>query len=75
MADRADQLRRHRSEFEFAMREGISMAEARSRLAQQRWEAAEARRLSRCGTRDFGPEMTGENPDSATYWWNQGSMA
>ncbi|WP_066546732.1 hypothetical protein [Sphingomonas sp. CCH15-F11] len=42
----ADRLRRCRATFERAVRDNVSMEEARRRIAQERWQAAD-RRLGR----------------------------
>lgn len=52
MSKRADEMRRHRLTFEFAMRHGIDLAEAKRRMANIRRAQAEdfIENLHRCGT-------------------------
>ena len=67
--DRARQLAQHRAEFEFAMREGLTLPQARARLAQKRWMEADARR-SQCGRE--APRL---ESDRSKFWFQQGNMA
>ena len=62
----AERLAKCRAEFEFAQREGISLADARSRLAQARW----ARTIARCGTRiEAAASPAAREHHQPKYWW------
>lgn len=54
----ADRLRRCRATFERAMRDNVSMEEARCRIAQERWQAAD-RRLGRIAPAPSMPARCG----------------
>lgn len=73
--DRAQQLREARELFDFAQREGLSMQEAKARLAQRSWQAATtALATRRCGTAapPIEPAPDGER---AKPWYQQEPFA
>jgi hypothetical protein len=70
------QRRRHLAEMQLALREGLSLADARMRLAAERWAARDARRqaTARCGTQLTQDQIDGEDA-GGRFWWQKGSMA
>lgn len=73
MADsqtRAEQLRDHRLAMEIALRDGLSLTEARIVLAKQRWAAtAERLRSSQCGTR--APAASTDTVGGRPRWFTE----
>lgn len=58
----------HRELFQFAVRENITLEEARRRRAAARWEACDRRLAARrCGSGDNGAENTGRE----LAWWQK----
>ncbi len=73
--DRAQQLRQAREIFALALRENLSMEEAKRRVIEERWKAANARLASRrCGTVapsiDPAPER-----ERTELWYNREPFA
>lgn len=72
----AERLARHNAEMRLALAENLSLAEARTRLARERYQ-----RLTRCGTdaREATPDAERKihsPPDAvarpaAQYWWQK----
>ena len=67
--DRAQELRAARTLFERAARDGVSMEEARRRIHEERWQAAD----SLCGTRApaFSPAPMADDGDDGLAWWQR----
>ena len=73
----AERLRACRETFERARRERVSMAEARRRIAEERWRAAEQRLAERraaaplCGT-EAPAFVAGDAEEArALQWWQK----
>ena len=60
---------RHLAEMRLALSEGLSLADARQRLAETRWAERDARR--RCGTAITDSDAEAEG----RFWWQRGNMA
>lgn len=73
--DRAQQLRQAREIFALAQRENLSMEEAKRRVIEERWKAADARLAARrCGTAAPSIEPTPEG-ERAKLWYQQEPFA
>lgn len=73
-ADTVAQMRARREAFALAMQLGVSVSEAKDRLARQRWEAADARlALRRCGTLASPVEQPDADADDDRQlaWWQR----
>lgn len=67
----AERRARHIVEMRLALAENLSLEEARTRLAKQRWAEADSlrqQRNARCGTEDQGEP---EGPQRPEYWWEK----
>lgn len=74
-ADRAQQLRQAREIFALAQRENLSMAEAKRRVVEERWKAADARLAARrCGTAAPSIEPASES-ERALPWYEREPFA
>ncbi|RIA44079.1 hypothetical protein DFR49_2316 [Hephaestia caeni] len=72
----AERLRRCRQVFELAVRDRVSMAVARDRLARERWAEADARLSAKnntalCGTAAPAFAETDEDGDARLQWWQR----
>jgi hypothetical protein len=67
-------MRRHREEFSFAVREGISLPEARRRLHAQRMAEIEAQRLRRYGAPAPVAEEVGRAIEQPTLWYQRDDL-
>jgi hypothetical protein len=67
---------RHLAEMRLALDAGISLTEARMKLAERRWAERDARRqaTARCGT-ELTQDQSDQDAAGGRFWWQQGSMA
>lgn len=66
---RLRRLARHREEMQLAVHEGLSLPEARRKLARARWAATLRRIAQRAATR--APAATAPAEEPVLQWWQR----
>lgn len=72
-SDQARRLARHRVEFQRAIDDGVSLAEAKRRIAEDRWLAAQRKLQAKCGTAAGAvlPPRRGTPDEIPEQWWQR----